>query len=45
MIPRVLLGTAQIPGGDELKLFGHGRDFMIVLAGNELMSTRTRRKC
>ena len=42
MIPRVLLGTAQIPGGDELKLFSHGRDFMIVLAGNELMSTRMR---
>ena len=42
MIPRVLLGTAQIPGGDELKLYSHGRDFMIVLAGNELMSTRMR---
>ena len=42
MIPRVLLGTAQIPGGAELKLFSHGRDFMIVLAGNELMSTRMR---
>ena len=42
MIPRILLGTAQIPGGAELKLFSHGRDFMIVLAGNELMSTRMR---
>ena len=42
MIPRVLLGTAQIPGGAELKLFSHGRDFMIVLGSNELMSTRMR---
>ena len=42
MIPRVLLGTAQVPGGEELRLFAHGRDFMIVLGGNELMSTRLR---
>lgn len=42
MIPRVLLGTAQIPGGGELRLFSHGRDFMIVLGSNELMSTRMR---
>ena len=42
MIPRVLLGTAQIPGGGELKLFSHGHDFMIVLGSNELMSTRMR---
>ena len=42
MIPRVLLGTAQIPGGEELRLFSHGRDFMIVLGSNELMSTRMR---
>ena len=42
MIPRVLLGTAQVPGGEELRLFSHGRDFMIVLGGNELMSTRLR---
>ena len=42
MIARELLGTAQIPGGEELKLFKHDRDFMIVLAGNELMSTRMR---
>ena len=42
MITRELLGTAQIPGGEELKLFAHGRDFMIVLGHNELMSTRMR---
>ena len=42
MIARELLGTAQVPGGEELKLFSHGRDFMIVLGRNELMSTRMR---
>ena len=42
MIPRILLGTAQIPGGEELKLYSHGSDFMIVLGSNELMSTRMR---
>jgi spermidine synthase len=42
MIARELLGTAQVPGGDELRLFSHGRDFMIVIGQNELMSTRMR---
>lgn len=42
MIQRELLGTAQVPGGEELRLFAHGRDFMIVLGRNELMSTRMR---
>lgn len=42
MITRELLGTAQVPGGEELRLFAHGRDFMIVLGHNELMSTRMR---
>lgn len=42
MITRELLGTAQVPGGEELKLYAHGRDFMIVLGHNELMSTRMR---
>ncbi len=42
MIARELLGTAQIPGGEELRLYGHDRDFMIVLGRNELMSTRMR---
>jgi spermidine synthase len=43
MIARELLGTAQVDGGEELRLFAHGRDFMIVLGQNELMSTRMRR--
>lgn len=42
MIARELLGTAQVPGGEELRLYSHGRDFMIVLDRNELMSTRMR---
>ncbi len=42
MIARQLLGTAQVPGGEELKLYAHDRDFMIVLGHNELMSTRMR---
>jgi spermidine synthase len=40
VIQRELLGTAQVPGGEELKLYAHGRDFMIVLGHTELMSTR-----
>ena len=40
MLKRELLGTAQIPDGEELELYSHGRDFMIVLGYNELMSTR-----
>ena len=40
MIPRELLATAQIPGGGELQLFRHDRDFMILLERNELMSSR-----
>jgi spermidine synthase len=42
MITRELLGTAQVPGGEELKLYAHARDFMIVMGHNELMSTRMR---
>jgi spermidine synthase len=40
MIPRELVGTATVPGGDELKLFKRGSDFMIVVDRNELMNTR-----
>ena len=40
MIPREHLGTALVPGGDELKLFRRGADFMIVLDRNELMNSR-----
>jgi len=42
MIPRELLGIAEVPGGPPLRLFRRGRDFMIVLDRNELMSTRMR---
>ena len=42
MLARELLGTAQVPGGEKLRLYSHGRDFMIVLDRNELMSTRMR---
>ncbi|MGN6277545.1 MAG: spermidine synthase [Sphingomonas sp.] len=40
MTPRELLGVAQVPGGAELRLFRRGKDFMIVLDRNELMSSR-----
>jgi spermidine synthase len=40
MIPRELLGTAEVPGGEPLRLFRRGRDFMIVLDRNELMNSR-----
>lgn len=42
MITRELLGTAQVPDGEELRLYAHGRDFIITLGRNELMSTRMR---
>ncbi len=40
MIARELIATAQVPGGEELRLYRHDRDFMIVLDRNELMSSR-----
>lgn len=40
MIARELIDTAQVPGGEELRLYRHDRDFMIVLDRNELMSSR-----
>ena len=40
MIARELLATAQVPGGEALRLYRHDRDFMIVLDRNELMSSR-----
>ncbi|WBO24003.1 spermine/spermidine synthase domain-containing protein [Sphingomonas abietis] len=40
MTPRELIGSAQVPGGAELRLFRRGEDFMIVLDRNELMSSR-----
>ena len=41
MIARELLDVAQVPGGEELKLFRRGGDFMISLGRNELMTSRT----
>jgi spermidine synthase len=40
MKPRELVGVAPIPGGEELRLFRRGDDYMIVLDRNELMSSR-----
>ena len=41
MIPRELLGTAIVlGGGEELRLFRRGKDYMIVLNRNELMNSR-----
>ena len=40
MKPRELLGTATVPGGEDLRLFRRGADFMIVLERNELMNSR-----
>jgi spermidine synthase len=40
VIPREHLATAHVPGGEDLCLFRHGRDFIIVLDRNELMNTR-----
>jgi spermidine synthase len=40
MIPRELLATAEVPGGEPLRLFRRGRDFMIVVDRNELMNSR-----
>ncbi|MBH2000061.1 MAG: spermidine synthase [Sphingomonadaceae bacterium] len=40
MTPREYLGSAAVPGGEELKLYRRGGDFMIVLDRNELMSSR-----
>lgn len=40
MKPRELIGTATVPGGEDLRLFRRGDDFMIVLDRNELMNSR-----
>ncbi|WP_093007436.1 spermidine synthase [Sphingomonas palmae] len=40
MVPRELIGTARVPGGEDLRLFRRGADFMIVLDRNELMNSR-----
>jgi spermidine synthase len=40
MKPRELIGVAMVPGGEPLRLFRRGDDFMIVLDRNELMNSR-----
>lgn len=40
MTPREVIGVAQVPGGEPLRLVRHGRDFIIMLERNELMSSR-----
>ncbi|MCP9221327.1 spermidine synthase [Erythrobacter sp. LQ02-29] len=40
MIPLEHIDTAQVPGGDELRLMRRGADFMIQLDRNELMNSR-----
>lgn len=40
MVPRELIDTAEVPGGDPLRLFRRGGDYMIVLERNELMNSR-----
>ena len=40
MLPRETIATADIPGGETLTLVSHGRDFIIMLARNELVGTR-----
>ena len=40
MLPREEISIARIPGGEELRLISHGRDFIIMLGRDELMSSR-----
>lgn len=40
MIPWILLDTAQVPGGGELRLMKRGTEFSIKLGQNELMNSR-----
>ncbi len=40
MLPRVHIATAEIPGGEQLELVSHGRDFIVMLGRDELMGTR-----
>ena len=40
MIARELIDTADVPGGEQLRLYRRGLDHMIVLGRNELMNSR-----
>ena len=40
MIPREVIGVAEVPSGPPLRLVRHANDFIIMLDRNELMSSR-----
>ncbi|MDB5705750.1 MAG: spermidine synthase [Sphingomonas bacterium] len=40
MVPRLLIDSADIPGGGALRLYQRGAEFSIMLGGNELMNSR-----
>ncbi|KTE26819.1 MULTISPECIES: hypothetical protein [unclassified Sphingopyxis] len=40
MTPRILLATAAVPGGGDLRLFQRGADYFITLDHSELMTSR-----
>jgi spermidine synthase len=40
VIPREVVGVAEVPDGPPLRLVRHGNDFIIMLDRNELMSSR-----
>jgi len=40
MLKRELIDSTTIDDGEVLELYSHGRDFIIALGRNELMSTR-----
>lgn len=40
MVPRILIDSAPVPGGGELRLFRRGDEFSIMLGANELMNSR-----
>ena len=40
MIPRKLLGRAEVPGGGELRLMRRGAEYSIMLGSTELMNSR-----
>ena len=42
MLPLILIDTAEIPGGGQLRLMRRGNDFSILFGRNELMSSRVR---
>ncbi len=42
MLARTLIDTAQIPGGDTLRLMQRGHEYSIMLGSNELMNSRVK---